>query len=100
MAHEFFTVTQTGTTISATTVSASVAIPSASGGVPPRFVRVVATSQAFVKLGIGSATATTDDFLVQNADSVTLQIPNGVTHIAAITASGSALVNVTPLENL
>lgn len=100
MAHEFFTVTASGMTISATTTSTQAAIPNTSSGIAPRYVRVVGSAAAFVRLGIGSATATTNDFLVQPADSVTLHIPNGVTHIAAITSVGSALVNVVPLENL
>lgn len=99
MAHEFFTVTQTGTTISATATSTAVAIPNASDGNKPRFIRVVATSQAYVKIGIAGVTATTNDFLVQNADSATLHVPSGITHIAAITSGGNALVNITPLEN-
>ena len=100
MAHDYFTVTQTGVTINATTTSTAAAIPNASGAVVPRFVRVVSSAQAFVKLGTSGVTATVNDFLVQPADSVTLMIPNGITHLAAITSAGSAQVNIVPLENL
>lgn len=96
---DYITVVAPAANISATTTSASITIPNASDGNRPRYIRVAATGQAFVNMGIGAATATVaGGTLVQNADAVVMQVPSGVTHIAAITATGTATVNVAPLE--
>jgi hypothetical protein len=97
MAHEHFTVVVDGKTLTATTTSQTTTIPLNSSGQVPRYIRVVATSQAYVKIGPASVVANGDDFLVQPADSVTLHIPSGVTHIAVY---GSGQVNINPLEDL
>jgi hypothetical protein len=52
-----------------------------------------------VKIGDVTVAATTNDILVQNADSVILQVPKGATHIAYIQGVAAGQVNVTPLDN-
>jgi len=89
----------TGVNIATSGTSASATIPLNSAGETPRYVRVVATAAAFVRIGKTTATAVTTDMLVQNADSVILQIPSGYDKIAAIQVSGAGVVQVSPLEN-
>lgn len=89
-----------GTTLTSTSVSSSAAIPVDASGNVPRYVRIVATAAAYVKLGIGSATATTSNILVQPSDSILLHIPSGVTHIAAIRDTADGKVNVCPMDNV
>jgi hypothetical protein len=96
---DYITCTAVGTTITTSGTSASATIPNNSAGEVPRFVRVSATAACYVKLGVSSATATTNDILVQPADAVILQVPSGVTKIAAIQDSAAGKCNVIPLEN-
>ena len=51
------------------------------------------------RLGTSGVAATTADILVQPADSVILQVPKGITHIAYIQGVAAGAVNVVPLEN-
>lgn len=52
-------------TVSSGSVAVSAALPLEAGGRTPRLVRVaVANGSAYVKFGIGSTTATSDDILV------------------------------------
>ena len=96
----FFTILATGVTQATSGTSAVVAIPVDSSGNRPNFIRVTAFNETFVKLGLASAAATTNDILVQPADSVVLQVPKGITHIAGIQGAGGAgRFNVTALEN-
>lgn len=97
MAHEHFTVVTDGKTLTASATSLTSTIPLNACGQVPRYIRVVATAQAYVKIGTASVVANGDDFLVQPADAVTLHVPTGVTHIAVY---GSGLVNINPLEDL
>lgn len=91
----------TGVTQATSGTSTAVAIPNTSAGNRPLFLRVTASNETFVKLGTSSVVATGNDVLVQPADSVILQIPTGITHIAAIQGAGGAgRVNVVPLENM
>ena len=89
-----------GTTITTSGTSASATIPNNSANEKPRYVRVAATAAAYVKLGVAAATATTNDMLIQPADSVILHVPSGITKIAAIQDSAAGKVNVIPLENV
>lgn len=96
----FLTVTAAGFGAATGAASASTAIPNASDGNRPRYVRVAARNECYVKLGTSGVTATTNDILVQPADSVILAVPNGVTHIAYIQGTAAGQVNVVPLENI
>lgn len=100
------TFSQTGVTIVSTGFSAATgaasavtAIPNDSSGRAPNYIRVAARNECYVKLGIAGATATTNDILVQPADSIILQVPKGITHIAYIQGTAAGQVNVVPLEN-
>jgi len=95
----FITVTKTGTNIVTGAASASSAIPVASSGALPSFVRISATANARVTLGIGSASAVATDMLVSPADAVVIAVPRGVTHVAAIQDTAAGVVNVTPIED-
>jgi hypothetical protein len=96
----FITVTTVGFSAATGAASAATAIPVASDGNRPRYIRVAARNECYVKLGISSVAATTNDILVQPADSVILHVPTGVTHIAYIQGTAAGQVNVVPVENL
>ncbi len=97
----FVTVTTTGLTVTSSATSTAYAIPNASDGNKPRFIRVASTAESYVKLGTSSGvTATTNDLLIQPSDSEKMFVPNGVTHIAVIQGAGAAKVNIVPLENI
>lgn len=96
---DFITVTKTGSNITTSGTSASIAIPTASSGEIPRYVRLAATAAAYVKLGTSGVTATAGDLMVQPGDAVTVAVPRGLTNIAAIQDSTAGKVNVVPLED-
>ena len=97
---DFITVTVSGANITTSGTSANAGIPNAADGNKPRYVRIAATAAAYVKLGIAGVTAVAGDILVQPADAVVLQVPNGVTHVAAIQDSAAGKVNIVPLEQI
>lgn len=97
---DFITITTVGTTVTTGAASANAAIPNASDGNKPRYIRVAATIESYVKLGITGVTATSNDIMVQPADAVILHVPIGVTHIGYIQGASAGRVNVTPLENV
>ena len=97
---DYITVTTAGSTITTSASSSRVAIPNASDGGVPRYIRVAATAACYVKIGTSGVTATTSDVLVQPADAIVLHIPLGITHIAAIQDSAAGKCNVVALENL
>lgn len=96
----FIVATTTGTTVTTGASSASITIPNTSAGSKPRFVRVAATVESYVKIGVAGVTATTNDILVQPADAAILSIPDGITTIAYIQGATSGKVNVLPLESI
>ena len=96
----FATITAVGITVATSGTSASTAIPNDSSGRTPNYIRVTASNETFVKVGTSGVVATGNDILVQPADSVLLQVPKGITHIAGIQGAGGAgRFNVCPLEN-
>jgi len=95
----FLTVTSTGSTVTTGAASATVAIPVASDGNRPRFVRIAAVQESYVKVVQAGGTATANDIMVQPADAVILHIPMGMTHIAYIQGASASRVNIVPLEN-
>ena len=96
----FVTVTKTGIQLTTSAVSAGAAIPTASSGEIPRYIRVSATAAACVRIGPGAQTAVVTDLMVQPGDPVILQVPGGLTHIAAVQVTAAGVVQVSPLENL
>lgn len=96
----FLTITSTGFSAATGAASASTAIPTASDGSRPRFIRVAARNECYVKLGTSGVAATVNDALVQPADCLILHVPSGITHIAYIQGTAAGQVNVVPLENI
>ena len=92
------TATKTGFTASTAVASASSLIPLDGGGSVPRYIRVTATGESYVKLGAPGVVATTGDILIQPADSLILTT-NGCTTIAYIQGAVGGKVNITPLDN-
>lgn len=97
---QHITVTTTGVSAATGAASARSAIPNASDGNVPRFIRVASRNECYVKIGSSTVTATSNDILVQPADCVILQVPAGITHIAYIQGTAAGVVNIVPLENL
>lgn len=95
----FITVVKTGVSVSATSTSSGGTLPTAQSGEIPRYMRIAATSPSCVKIGVGAQTATTGDLQIQQGDAVTLSIPRGMTHYAVITVTGTANVQISPLED-
>ncbi len=92
-------ITQTGTTVTTGAASANVAIPNTAGGVPPKYIRIAASAESYVRVGGATVAATANDILVQPADSIILAT-FGLTHVAYIQGTGPARVNIIPVENL
>ena len=97
--HAGVTIVTTGFSAATGAASAATAIPNDSSGRTPSYIRVAARNECYVKLGLSGVTATNQDILVQPADSICLQVPKGITHIAYIQGTGVGQVNVSPLEN-
>jgi hypothetical protein len=94
------TITTVGTTITTGAASANAAIPVASSGEIPRYIRLSATVACHAKLGTSVAVAATaNDTLIMPNDSLILVVPRGVTHIAAIQNAAAGQLNVVPLED-
>lgn len=94
-----FTVMAVGVTATTAAASASTAIPNASSGVLPKYIRITATTESYIKLGIGAGTtATTNDMLIQPADSMILS-RSSCTHFAVIQGTTIGKVNVVPLDD-
>lgn len=96
---DFLTVTVTGLSITTGAASSGGALPVASSGEIPRFVRVAASVAACFRLGKDAQTALATDLLVQPGDAVTLRVPNGATHCAAIQLAAAGVVIVSPVED-
>lgn len=97
--HSGVVITTAGFSAATGAASASSAIPNDSSGRAPNYIRVAARNECYVKLGTAGVTATINDILVQPADSIYLQVPKGITHIAYIQGTAAGQVNVVPLEN-
>lgn len=95
----FIVVTQVGFSAATGAASARSAIPVDGSGNRPNYIRVAARNECYVKIGDSSVAATTNDILVQNADSIIIQVPKGATHIAYIQGVAAGQVNVVPLDN-
>lgn len=94
------TITRTGVTQASGGASAGGALPNASSGEVPRYIRVAATAAACVRIGNGAQTAVTTDLQVQPGDSVILAVPLGYTNFACIQVSAPGVVQISPLENM
>lgn len=95
----FIVVTVVGFSAATGAVSARTEIPVDGSGNKPNYLRIAARNECYFKIGDSSVAATTNDVLVQNADSVIVQVPKGATHIAYIQGTAAGQINVTPLDN-
>lgn len=93
------TIVTTGLSVATGAASASSSIPNDGSGRIPSYIRVAARNECYVKLGAAGVIATTNDILIQPADSLILQVPKGVTTIAYIQGVSAGQVNISPLEN-
>lgn len=96
---DYITVTVTGVSITTGAASSGGALPNASSGEVPRYVRIAASVAACVRIGPGAQTAVATDMLVQPGDAVVLAVPRGCTHVAAIQLAAAGVVIVTPVED-
>lgn len=96
---DYITVTTTGVSITTGAASSGGALPNASSGEVPRYVRIAASVAACVRIGVGAQTAVATDMLVQPGDAVVIAVPRGCTHVAAIQLSAAGVVIVTPVED-
>ncbi|TAK98947.1 MAG: hypothetical protein EPO08_17745 [Rhodospirillaceae bacterium] len=94
-----YKILNTGTTLAVTTTSARTTLPTTGNGVNsnPSFVRLLPEAACYVKFGDGTVTATLNDILVQPNMAEIFSV-RGCTNIAAITRTGTANLNVTPVE--
>lgn len=93
------TVIKTGVNLATSAASAISPLPTAQSGEIPRYVRIAASVAAHVRLGIAGTTALATDMMVQPGDAVTVVVPRGITHVAAIQDTAAGTVNVVPLED-
>ena len=96
----YVTITASGAVITSGAVSAQIAIPNASSGEKPRYIRVASSAAASIRLGKTTVTATTADTQVQPGDAVTMQVPLGLDVIAVIQVAAAGQVQISALENM
>lgn len=95
----FMAVSTTGATVTTGAASAAVSIPVDGSGNRPNYIRIAATAESYVKIGIGSPACTANDILVQPSDAVFLQVPKGATQVTYIQGTATAKVNIVALDN-
>lgn len=98
MQSESLSVVKTGTTIAVTGVSAAVGVPTDSSGSIPKYIRVAATADCYVKIGPTGVTAAAGDMLIQPGAPIVLKT-GFAPFIAAIQVSAAGTVQVSPLED-
>ena len=92
------TIQAVGITVTTGLASVAVAIPVNANGTRPYYVRIAATTESYVQIGLTAVAATANSMLVQPADSVILAV-GGATHIAHIQGTAAGRVNIVPLED-
>ncbi|MBV4459178.1 hypothetical protein KVG96_14555 [Pseudomonas sp. COR58] len=92
-------VVATGVNIATSGTSASSAIPNAQSGELPRYIRITASTGAYVRIGNGTVTAVNTDMMVQPGDAVIIAVSN-LKNIAALQVTSAGVVQVSPLENM
>lgn len=88
-----------GFTAATGAASARTAIPVNSAGTLPRYIRIAAINESYIKTGNSTVVATANDTLIQPADCVIMAV-NGATNIAYIQGTAVGKINVVPLENM
>ena len=93
-----FIIQADGLTVTTGAASTVVPIPNAANGSRPYYIRVAATVESYIKVGLATTVATTNSMLVQPADCVILAV-GGCTHVAYIQGNTVGKVNIQPLED-
>lgn len=94
------TIVATGINLATSGTSANGTIPNMSSGELPRYIRITASTGAYVRLqATGTPVAVSTDMMVQPGDAVILAVC-GLTKIAALQVSAPGVVQVSPLENM
>lgn len=89
----------TGINITTGAASAGATIPLNTSGVVPKFIRIVASVSACIRIGTGAQTAVATDAVVQPGESLTIATM-GCTHIAAIQQAAAGVLQVSPVEDI
>jgi len=92
-------VVATGVNLATSGTSANASIPNASSGELPRYIRITASTGAYVRIGNGTPVAVNTDLMVQPGDAVIIAVCN-YTKIAALQVTAPGVVQVSPLENM
>lgn len=91
-------VSNDGVSVTTGASSAVVAIPNCSNGTKPKYIRIAASAESYIRIGTSGAVATANSVLIQPADAVTMVV-SGNTHVAYIQGQGPARVNIIPIDN-
>ena len=104
MDFDAYRITATGTTLAVTTTSARTTLPAsldtfsgAGGSSGPRYVRVLPEAACYIRFGDSTVAATLTNILV-TPNMPEVFVVRGCTNVAAITRSGTANLNVMPIE--
>lgn len=93
-------VVSTGVNLTTSGTSANATIPNCSSGEIPRYIRITASTGAYVRIqASGTPVAVNTDMMVQPGDAVIIAVCN-YTKIAALQVSAPGVVQVSPLENM
>lgn len=97
---EALTVLASGANLATGAASANVAIPNNSSGQKARAVRILATADCYVRMGLSGVTAAAGDMFI-GAGPAGREILHvlGATHIAAIQVAAAGTLNIVPLED-
>jgi hypothetical protein len=91
-------VSAVGVQVTTGAASAQTAIPVAGGGVTPKFVRLQALANCYVRCGVVGVVATVNDLLLSPNEAVILNV-RGCSTIASIQETAAAKFNITPLDD-
>ena len=94
---DFFHIVATGLQVTTSGVTAVNAIPVMANGQSPKYVRLQALANCYVRPGSSAITATNADILLTPNEDVTLNV-SGCTHIAGLQETAAARFNISPLE--
>jgi hypothetical protein len=105
MDFDAYRILSVGTTLALTTSSSRGALPTtaevtdatAGSSARPRFVRVLPEAACYIKFGDSTVAATLNDILVTPNMPEVFAV-RGCTHVAGLTRSGTANLNVTPID--
>lgn len=95
---DYLNVQATGIQVTTGAASAQTALPNNSNGTKPKFVRLQALANCYVRAGQTGVVATVNDLLLSPNEAVILNV-TGCGFIAAIQETAAAKFNITPLDD-